>query len=250
MEVSQVERGSASRSFVTTAYREDAAGELVPDLPVEGPCREGSTSACRVCLHHWRKRETGSARWLAVGRCRQHGVAFTLYPPGHVPYGREALVRLAPDGGAVRVEQGGDELEGTLAAAARDASQGKRWPPIGARSGDGGVRSTQGRRLRWLGTLTGVSPQMSARGREAAARSLGLPATLLCEHSAAIASRVRERWRRWGEAIRSVLEELWRAELDPLARLLATGYEAGLWGRPYVWQGSQRGLRSLVAAFR
>ena len=251
MEVSQTERRSASRPFVTSAYREGAHGELVPALPEEGPCREGSAVPCRVGLHHWRARKTGPTRWLAVARCGPHEVAFTLYPPGQVPYGREPLVRRAPDGAAVRMKQeDGDELEGTLVAAAADASRGRRWPSIEARAGEGGVRSTQGRRLRWLGTLTGVSPQMSARRREAVARALGLPAMPLFERSAAIGSRVREHWRRWGEAIRLVLEELRRADLDALLRLQAAGYEAGLWGRPYVWLGSRRGLRAVVAGFR
>ncbi len=85
--------GSTSRSFVVTPYRPDAKGVLEPDLPTCCIHRVPGGEACDLVVGHLRDRKTGPRFPLTVLRCRVHGCAFTLYPPGHVPYGRR---RVAP----------------------------------------------------------------------------------------------------------------------------------------------------------
>jgi hypothetical protein len=82
-----------------------------------------------------------------VVRCRTHAGAFTLYPPGHVPYGRQAVEPLAPDGGRLLGErtegEPNDPLEQQLAGglfdAALDAAAGRCWSRCSERYGDGGL---------------------------------------------------------------------------------------------------------------
>ena len=103
-------------------------------LPARGPCGELDKRPCRLWFDHRRERKTGPEFPLTVLRCGAHDrCAFTLYPPGHVPYGRQRIAPVAPDGGAVRSE-GDDALEvfcSTAFCAALDAAAGRPWPRDG-----------------------------------------------------------------------------------------------------------------------
>jgi len=46
---------------------------------------------CRLVRHSFRDRKTGPRFALRILFCATHGCHFTVYPPGHVPYGREAM---------------------------------------------------------------------------------------------------------------------------------------------------------------
>ena len=81
-----------------------------------------------VWVDHVRERKTGPCFPLTVLVCGTHEVGFTLYPPGHVPYGRAAVARVAPDGRAIIDGPSGAEVfDGTVFAAALDASKGTAW---------------------------------------------------------------------------------------------------------------------------
>lgn len=53
---------------------------------------------CRIRQHDWRKRKTGPSVALRVLKCKSHRRAFTVYPPGYVPYGRQAWIPVDPRG--------------------------------------------------------------------------------------------------------------------------------------------------------
>ena len=76
-------------------YLPDSDGRLIVRRPSVGPCSGRDGQPCRLSLHHERPRKTGPCFALSVLRCRAHGIAFTVYPPGHVPYGRVALAPVA-----------------------------------------------------------------------------------------------------------------------------------------------------------
>ena len=91
---------------------------------------DGAVGTCRVSEAFWRDRLTGPRHPLLVVRCRTHGVAFTLYPPGYVPYGRVPVV--------CRVDDGSDvDRTGSLLGAALAASGGESWPSPRSRSRTG-----------------------------------------------------------------------------------------------------------------
>ena len=58
-----------------------------------------ATETCSLSIDHYRDRKTGPGFPLAVVGCRRHPICrFTLYPPGHIPYGRQAVVSCSPLG--------------------------------------------------------------------------------------------------------------------------------------------------------
>lgn len=77
-----------SRPFVSAPYVEDN-GVWRPVRVKECPVGEG----CQIVKHSWRPRKTGPGHPVAILQCLMHGRYFTVYPSGHVPYGRQ---RIAP----------------------------------------------------------------------------------------------------------------------------------------------------------
>lgn len=210
----------ARLDFIVTPYEPASDGRLVPELPQEGPCR-GDGETCRLRVHHLRERSTGPCFPLTVLRCATHGRAFTVYPPGHVPYGRLALVALAPNGEAVR---GAEPFAGTLFEAARDAARGVAWP----REQPGGSDKwwgTQGRRVWGAALLTGVAPELPARLRPELAGLLDVDLLVLTGEPAPAG------YRSLGLAVCRVLDALYPGPCL-VDRLGAAGALAGLWGEP------------------
>ena len=180
-----------------------------------------------MTVHGRRERKTGPRFALTVMRCATHGQSWTLYPPGHVPYGRVAVASLGPSGGSVTTAQGAPSLAGTLHEAAEDAARGVRWPES---SGEcPATRRTQGRRLRRVAALLGLLAD--ARTQERVAHALSCPLLVLRDASAAYA--VSRRWRVQAAAVMRVLAAARAA--GRRGGLLRAGHEARLWGRPCRW---------------
>lgn len=218
-------------------YRPGEAGFLRPEVPAVCPFAEAG-DACAVGVHHWRERRTGPRHPLMVARCAVHEVAFTVYPPGHVPYGQRALVAVGPDGSAVR----DGDASATLLEAARDAADGRAWERSIPTWSDAdpdpdldlpGWWSTQRRHLDLALRLTGVDPELDDRAREARCGALDVDTLVTMEGARAI--RDRPGYRARGRAVVDVLAAL---PTSPLRRLLAAGHLAGLWGPPLWWDGA------------
>jgi hypothetical protein len=196
-------------------------------------------------VDHVRERKTGPCFPLTVLACGRHGVGFTLYPPGHVPYGRVQVVPVAPDGRAiVDLPRGAEAFEGTVFEATLCASKGAAWD-----------RERAGGSERWWGTqwrrqavgvrICGVAPALGEADREAVAAALEVELLLLREQAQSIASHPGYRSR--GQGVSAVLGRL---AVGPclLSRLMASGHLAGLWGPPLWWDTQAAQLRSF--AFR
>ncbi len=198
---------------------EYAAGSLV-EVPGECPCCE-PTAPCDVVQHGLRARKTGPEHALAVCRCHAHGLCFSVYPAGFVPYARRPLL-----------EASGADF--SYADAALDAAAGIAWP----RSASGGSDrwwTTQRRLLRRLCEVFGAA---GIAGRDRVAVALGLPLRLLAHVAAAVGYRAR------GQAVVAVLDMLG----DDLERLLLAGALTGSWGRPWRWRRAPPRLEPLVPA--
>ena len=132
---------------------------------------------------------------VAVVGCRVHGRRrYTLYPPGHYPYGRVAAVAYSAGGelllDAVKSQP---QWQATLFGAAQDAAAGRIWPAeqhSWEDRRDTRRRRTQGRRMEMAGRLTGVSAELDERQREQIATRLGV-ATMT------VISGARRWGRRW-----------------------------------------------------
>jgi hypothetical protein len=206
--------------------------------------------------------------------CKTHGIGFTLYPPGHRPYGRKAVVPLAPDGSrpvAAGKEEEEDQLRAELAGgmfdAALDAASGRLWDRCsrsytraGERSvgrdaidiqwdGEDRYRSTQERQLGKCIELVGVAQDQDEALREEVAELLGVGRMLLVEQARRIGRTTGPGVR--GEAVCAVLRAMPKGMR--YERLLACGRAAGLWGEALHWDpglGMPRRLPFRIAGTR
>jgi len=233
--------GSASRSFVVTPYHPDENGVLEPDLPSCCIRRLPGGEACDLVVDHLRDRKTGPCFPLTVLRCGVHCCAFTLYPPGHVPYGRQRVAPVGLDGRASGEADAPLAWHGTVFDAALDAAEGRAW----VRASKGGSRwwwSSQGRLLSRALDLVGVAPEQTLDLRHRLAAALDVPTLLLLEGVATIAAAPGYRSR--GQAVVEVLAAIPHHGI--LDRVLRAGFVAGRWGPPLRWEPALGVLRPLA----
>ena len=112
--------------YATTNYEADQDGTLRAVLPSRCVYATGEQT-CAIFVDHYRKRKSGPCYPVAVVGCGVHGrLRYTLYPPGHYPYGRVAVVRYSAGGELLLdADSGQPQWQGTLFGAAQDAEQEK-----------------------------------------------------------------------------------------------------------------------------
>lgn len=232
--------GGARRFFIIAEYRDQGSELLEPSGPLVAPCGEEGDGACVVVRHSWRERKTGPCFPLLVVRCLSHGRSFSVYPPGHVPYGRRAIARVGFDGSAVRDEPDSkEELARTLFEAAEDAAAGIAW---GREASGGGSRSTQSRQMEKAARLLGIAAGGTSVDPAVQAEVLAVDTLLLLEQRAKLLGRPG-----YVERGAALMKVLLSVEKGPclVDRLAEAGFRAGLWGRPTRWDAEARVLRSM-----
>jgi hypothetical protein len=175
-------------------------------------------------------------------RCRAHGIAFTLYPRGHVPYGRERIAPVAPDGSPCYGAGDTHRFAGTWFDAALDAAAGEAWPQDFPED-QPSTRprfGTQLTRLARACVLTGVAPGLTEEHRGACAQALAVPGQLLHEATQRICDDPG--YPSQGRSVREVLGHLAMAP-SLFERLVACGTAAGLWPLLHQWQPAVRLLQ-------
>lgn len=215
----------------------DAEGELL--LPVPGRCPQGADgSPCEVRAHARRERKSGPEHALAVCRCHAHRVSFTIYPPGHVPYGRIAIVAADSEGRRIR----GNALAMTVFSTVFEATDRDGGGRDDAVHEPQVHRRTRGRRLGLCAAIIGIAGVLTDPVRGRIADALSVP-TLLLREAAQAYSASCSMYERAG-VIRSVLVSV--ALATRRTGLLAAGYFARLWGRPNHWDPVGKMLRAPV----
>ena len=204
--------------------------------------------ACVLTVHHRRERKTGPQIPVTVLQCHTHRRAFTLYPLGHVPYGRTAVAPVGLEGQVVRSTEPEPEAEAgdkpppawraTLFASAFAAIHEPRVKLTDSRwwATDGPERLAHG------ATLLGVHPDLSAQEADAIAFRLEIP-RLVLRQAADAYERGRGRAAR-GRVLVGVLDQL--GDTCLLDRLLAAGACAGCWGTVTRWDAAMGGARGQV----
>lgn len=239
----------ARASFIITPYQADECGVLRPIVPDQ--CR-GAVDDGRPCdlhVHHWRGRKTGPEFPLLVMECRAHGMAFTLYPPGHVPYGRCPIVPVDLQGQPLHIgeEQGREATlswEQTLFGAALDAAQRRAWPRSSEEPQQQGCWRTQGRRVAQLSQIVGLV------GADDSSMVGPLGVTALGQREARAAYAQAKGYEQRGRAVSVIAMELQSASCDVLDLMLAAGFARGQWGCPLRWDARTAQLRAVLPRAR
>lgn len=238
-------------------------GEFVAEVParcVVSTVPDGSD--CSIAVHHLRGRKTGPYHPLAVARCKRHKVAFTLYPPGYVPYGRAPIAPLdgecqvlhettdAEAGKGASYSERAEKVawDGTIFRAALDARARLAWPRESS-GGTIGSWRTQGRWLAiiatWLGLTHGEDERWSYAG------PLGVPTLTLREASAGYASANGYVARGRAESlVVDALSALTGTGRLLLELLLVAGFVAGLWGTALRWDARTQTLHDVTQSAR
>ena len=234
----------ARRHLVVTPYEADSENKMVPQFPDTCPLGVHDGQPCRLFLDHLRPRKTGPCFSLSVMCCRTHGIAFTLYPPGHVPWGRQSWAPVAPDGTVLTTEEGALCFQGTYFDAALDAAMDVVWPKEKVFEEDFHYPSflTQQCHLERALKLLGLKEESA--GREAFAQTLFLPGQIL--HAASQAIVGSSALNTIGRVVSDVLAELPVVLGDLFERLTACGAAVGLWPELHVWRPHLRQLQRRV----
>ncbi len=219
------------RMFVISDYYEDDEGKFKPELPDRGSCHTSDECPCRICVQHYRERKTGPPFNLLVAECKTHEIAFTIYPPGYAPYGRQLLAPVAPDGDLIKEEKDTPRFEGTYFEAAIDAANFDFWPESHA-GNTMPRRITQKRHLDRAALILGVAPGLHERVREELAQILSLPGQLL--HDGAVLIKKCPGVQNLGKAIRGILNVIDQCP-SIFERLAEAGAKVGLWPPPKRW---------------
>jgi len=171
------------RPFVTVAYVPGSGQTLVPAvMPPSCVHASKGTPACVLVVHHLRERKAGPQIPVTVVQCRTHRRAFTLYPLGHVPYGRLAVAPVTVDG-QVLCSTEREPAAGARRPAWRATQLGAAFAAID----DPTVKLTDQRwwatqsseRLAQSATLLGVHPQLAEPAANAIAFRLEIPRLVL-----------------------------------------------------------------------
>jgi hypothetical protein len=240
---------SRARSrFVTAPYHLSLGGTLVPECPTVCAWADG-VSQCRVRLKIVRSRKTGPRHDLWVFYCPVHGVYFTVYPPGYLPFARQAVVAVMPDGSAPDDDADAKSdavpplMEGTLPGVAWDARDEKTWRVACQRPDC--WRTTLVRHLDRATHLVGVAADVGPDKQLTCAETLAVDLLRLREGQAMIGNEPGVIGR--GRAVVHVLEEVLRVGRNLLDRLVAAAHLGGLCGRPFRWVARVERLVPLVA---
>lgn len=210
-------------------------------MPTACPTGDGG-EACCVTVDYHRARKTGPCVPVAVLACATHGRRFTLYPCGHVPYGREAVAPVGLDGKALIAASSAptspaEELcapwRQTRFSAALDAAEGRAWP----RDGPGSCWTTQLQRLDELAALLGLEPSPPAALGEKLASLLDVPRLSLIDDTGRLARAVGFEER--GIILVATLERASKGHCV-LERVLACGALVGLWRPVHLWRTPTR----------
>ena len=234
---------------MTVAYVPGHAATLEPAV-MPRSCLHASTGdpACVLTVHHQRERKTGPQIPVTVVQCQTHGRAFTLYPLGHIPYGRLAVAPVGLDGQVLLATE--PQSEGP-----RPAWRATLFGAAFAAIDDPTVKLTDRRwwatqtpeRLTQSAMLLGVHPELPVPDADAIAFRLEIPGLVLREAADDYAC-ARGRAAR-GRVLVGVLDQL-GADACLLDRVLDAGVCAGCWGPVTRWDAASHGARGQVFAGR
>ena len=126
-------RRLSNRIFVTGLYHVAKDGGIEAKIPERCP-RAESDGTCGITKFSTRKRTYGMGYPLWICICSNHNYHFTVYPPGWIPFARNPIVHLTPDGKPIEIVHSDTDSEDaspwsfTMFKAIIAAAAGRLWP--------------------------------------------------------------------------------------------------------------------------
>jgi hypothetical protein len=234
-----------NRLYVVSPYYANSDGKLIPELPDLGPCHNWDQRRCNLGIDHYRDRKTGPCFPILVIHCSTHNKGFTIYPPGHTPYGRDSLAPVGLDGDLITENRGAQRFTGTYFDAALDAANHCFWPCESTFNSLTPRFSTQKRHLSRAGLLLGIQAGLHQRLREEMAQILAVPAQRL--HDSAALMAAHPDCQSQGQAICMVLDSL-QSSSSVFDRLADAAAEVCLWAPLNRWDPQKKIFR--LSAYR
>ena len=182
-------------------------------------------------------------------RCRSHSIYFTLYPYGHVPYGREPLVgNISACGKSILDETSADlgltrhpsSAQGTIFEAALDASNKKTWPKEGAQGSLEPRLPTMQQKLDRGSRLLGLHETLSSKQWESTSQILELAGQVVIDYRNELKGGSTPS--KMGEAIHLLLQMVPQSILL-YERFTEVGAIVGLWPTPHFYNSKVNRLK-------
>ena len=218
--------------YVATPYTADSDGIYTAELPTRCPRPPLPGQPCDITVNHRRERKTGPCIPLFVVHCATHKISFTLYPPGHVPYGRKSITAIALDESPCINTTGKDRFGGTLFEAALDAAEGDPWAYHYQPDKTGSSFNTQTAHIQRALAMFGLDGAREPMMCESVAQVLGIPGQML--HDSGRMCNLSPLYLNRGKAIADILDII-PASHFLFERLAFSGYLAQLWPPLFFW---------------
>ena len=233
----------SNRVFVISLYLPDEQNRLVAEVPKVCPNRDHDGEKCRIRINHYRQRKTGPCFPLTVVECRTHALRFTLYPPGHVPYGRHPLnTDITITGENITFEVAGPSPADVLPAvyqnsffeAALAANSQKIWLEESMWGSLEPRFITQLRQLDRALRLLGLHSELTPRQIEEITEILDLSGQRVADGRSRLGYQPTVKYQ--GQVICQLLKAIPYTQ-SLFERLAHAGSTAKLWPIPHFWNG-------------
>ena len=152
------------QSFIILPYIVLPDRRLCPEKPLLCVHSKADVKDCKISIKRWRARLHGPGFPLVSMACRVHGISFTVYPPGWLPYSRSPIMHVDHMGRLPSsvVESSQNSWDFTLFKGLFDISKKNKWPeelnlgPGNFARALGPCRRTQRRHCKGALTLLGL----------------------------------------------------------------------------------------------
>lgn len=224
------------RIYVATPYAADPDGIFTAALPTRCPLPPHPDHPCDIEFNYRRERKTGPCFPLLVVHCTTHKISFTLYPPGHVPYGRKPITAIAPDESPYINTTGKDRFGGTLFEAALDAAKAEPWAYHYQPDKTGPSFNTQTVHIQRAMAMFGLDGVGDPAVCEAVVQVLGIPGQVL--HDSGRLCKLSPLYLNKGKAIADILDTIPPSHFL-FERLAFLGFLANLWPPLFFWDAQR-----------
>jgi len=229
-----------NRVFLVSPYYPDQPGTMFPEIPNVCPHNHLDNNSCHIVNDHNRERKTGPCFPIRVLRCKTHKLGFTVYPPGHVPYGRQRIAPIEADSSQIINTPDEHTFGGTFFDAAIDANNKNVWTKEFFENSIFPRYSTQINHIKRASLLLGIAPCLDEKLREIISQTLNVPGQLIFENASLIENSSGNQIK--GEAVCNILNELSEKTLI-FERLATVGHLIGLWPKLLLWDSKYKTLR-------